>query len=112
MSLKQLDFWRQFIDLMIKEEQKKEPKLEGISELIHLIQWVKFGEKRGLYNFTGMEQIRNSQPELSLKREHLSSLRRKVYHLLTDVTHPFGLGVAASQLYHSLFLFPRVDTRG
>jgi hypothetical protein len=32
--------------------------------------------------------------------------------LLTDVTHPFGLGVAASQLYHSLFLFPRVDTQG
>jgi hypothetical protein len=91
MSLKQLDFWRQFIDLMIKEEQKKEPKLEGISELIHLIQWVKFGEKRGLYNFTGMEQIRNSQPELSLKREHLSSLRRKVYHdIQAEYTLPVG----------------------
>ncbi len=87
LSLKHLPFWRQFMDMLVREETK-ELNYSEVSELIHLICWVKFGENKGIYNVTGMEDLRSSQPDLSLKRERLSSLKKKVFR---DIKSEYAL---------------------
>ena len=79
-SFQELTFWRQFIGIIVRDEPRFNLPPNEIGELVHLLQWMKFGKDSGLSGFNTMTEIKGVLSDFSLKRESLASIRKKLYN--------------------------------
>lgn len=78
-TFEELPFWRQFIGIVVRDEKKYSLSPHEIGEIVHLLQWMKFGKDSGLSGFSMMKNIRGILADFSLKKESIHSIRKKLY---------------------------------
>ncbi len=90
-SFDHLDFWKQFIGIIARDEDKYPMTANQIGEMTYLLSWIKFGEAFPQYDFSFMENCKGILPDFSLKKETLRSIQKKIYkNINSDYQIPKG----------------------